>query len=100
MIQCPKCGGSSFHPRVSVKPNEILQQLRSSIGFTDQALINQALHDAEKDLDDYDTEIARLETAISVLKYKRERLEDYVAKCRSLLSPIRRLPPEILSLIF
>ncbi|THU98333.1 hypothetical protein K435DRAFT_777549 [Dendrothele bispora CBS 962.96] len=100
MIQCPKCGGSSFHPRVSVKPNEILQQLRSSIGFTDQALTNQALHDAEKDLGDYDTEIARLETAISVLKYKRERLEDYVAKCRSLLSPIRRLPPEILSLIF
>ncbi|THU78887.1 hypothetical protein K435DRAFT_769054 [Dendrothele bispora CBS 962.96] len=100
MAKCSKCGTSNFHPRVSVNDNEILQRLRSSVGFTDQALTNQLLHDAEKDLDDYGTEIARLKTAISVLKRKREHLEGYVVKCRSLLSPIRRLPPEILSLIF
>ncbi|THU78881.1 hypothetical protein K435DRAFT_603695, partial [Dendrothele bispora CBS 962.96] len=74
--------------------------LRSSVGFGDQVHVNSLLHDAEKDLDDYDTEIAQLETAISILKHKRARLEGHIAKFRSLLSPIRRLPPEILSLIF
>ncbi|THU83270.1 hypothetical protein K435DRAFT_689825, partial [Dendrothele bispora CBS 962.96] len=43
---------------------------------------------------------AQLEAAISVLKYKRKCLQDYVVKYRSLLVPIRRLPPEVLSLIF
>ncbi|THU92104.1 hypothetical protein K435DRAFT_967817 [Dendrothele bispora CBS 962.96] len=56
--------------------------------------------DAEKDLADYDTEIVRLETTISALKHKRTHLERYLANCRSLLSPIRRLPLEILTLVF
>ncbi|THU75287.1 hypothetical protein K435DRAFT_619767, partial [Dendrothele bispora CBS 962.96] len=41
-----------------------------------------------------------LETAISVLKYKRARLEGHITTCRSLLSPVRRLPWEILTLVF
>ncbi|THU75193.1 hypothetical protein K435DRAFT_602795, partial [Dendrothele bispora CBS 962.96] len=62
--------------------------------------ITSFLHDAEKDLDDYDTEIARLEMAISILKRKRAHLEGHITACRSLLSPIRRLPWEILTLVF
>ncbi|THU96650.1 hypothetical protein K435DRAFT_664095, partial [Dendrothele bispora CBS 962.96] len=101
MTQCSQCGTPKFQPRVSINSDEILQQLRSSfVGFRDQARINSLLQDAEKDLDDYDTEIARLETAISVLKHKRACLEGHIPKFRSLLSPIRRLPPELLSLIF
>ncbi|THU78885.1 hypothetical protein K435DRAFT_699140, partial [Dendrothele bispora CBS 962.96] len=100
MNPCSKCGTPNFHPRVLVKSDDILQQLRSSVGFGDQVHVNSLLHDAEKDLDDYDTEIARLETAISILKHKRARLEGHIARFRSLLSPIRRLPPEILGLIF
>ncbi|THU75963.1 hypothetical protein K435DRAFT_706010, partial [Dendrothele bispora CBS 962.96] len=101
MAKCSKCGSRpDFQPRVSINSDEILQQLRSSVGFRDQVHVKSLLHDAEKDLDNYDTEIARLETAISVLKHKRARLEGHIAKFRSLLSPIRRLPPEILGLIF
>ncbi|THU92385.1 hypothetical protein K435DRAFT_587227, partial [Dendrothele bispora CBS 962.96] len=74
--------------------------LRSSIGFQDQDVVKPLLSDAEKDLADYNTEIARSNTAISTLKYKRTLLERYLTNCRSLLSPIRRLPPEILTLIF
>ncbi|THU83260.1 hypothetical protein K435DRAFT_561145, partial [Dendrothele bispora CBS 962.96] len=62
--------------------------------------VNQLLRDAESDFASYDAEIAQLEAAISVLRHKRKCLQDYVAKHRSLLAPIRRLPPEILSLIF
>ncbi|THU92377.1 hypothetical protein K435DRAFT_613542, partial [Dendrothele bispora CBS 962.96] len=47
-----------------------------------------------------DTEIARLEMAISSLKHKRANLKRYLANYSSLLSPIRHLPPEILTLVF
>ncbi|THU81797.1 hypothetical protein K435DRAFT_692804, partial [Dendrothele bispora CBS 962.96] len=100
MALCSKCGSPSFHPRISIQTDEVLQQLRSSVGFQDQAVVKPLLRDAEKDLLDYDTEIAQLEMAISVVKHKRTRLERYIANCRSLLSPIRRLPPEILTLVF
>ncbi|THU95206.1 hypothetical protein K435DRAFT_798289 [Dendrothele bispora CBS 962.96] len=100
MAKCTKCGSPSSLPRVSIKSNEILQQLRSSVGFRDQTLINRLLHDTEKDIDDLNTEIERLETVISVLKHKREYLKDSVTNYRSLLSPIRRLPLELLTLIF
>ncbi|THU83263.1 hypothetical protein K435DRAFT_734094, partial [Dendrothele bispora CBS 962.96] len=99
MNQCSKCGNPT-NPRVSIKSDEILQQLRSSLGFKDQAVINSLLRDAEKDLACYDMEIAQLEMSISALKHKRMRLERYTANCRSLLSSIRRLPPEIFTLVF
>ncbi|THU82811.1 hypothetical protein K435DRAFT_690819, partial [Dendrothele bispora CBS 962.96] len=99
MTQCSKCGAPNFQPRVSINFDEIQQQLRS-LRFADKASVDELLRDAEKDFDDYDAGIARLETAISVLKHKRRRLEGHVAKYRSLLSPIRRLPPEILGLLF
>ncbi|THU89428.1 hypothetical protein K435DRAFT_621101, partial [Dendrothele bispora CBS 962.96] len=41
-----------------------------------------------------------MEIAISVLKRKRARLEGSITLCRSLLSPIRHLPWEILTLVF
>ncbi|THU78911.1 hypothetical protein K435DRAFT_737257, partial [Dendrothele bispora CBS 962.96] len=99
MTQCSKCGAPNFQPRVSINSDEIQQQLRS-LGFADKASVDELLRDSEKDFADYDAEIARLEVAISVLKHKRRRLEGHVAKYRSLLSPIHRLPPEILGLVF
>ncbi|THU92860.1 hypothetical protein K435DRAFT_593670, partial [Dendrothele bispora CBS 962.96] len=66
----------------------------------ENARVNQILHDAESDFANYDAEIARLEAALSVLIHKRKCLQDYVARHRSLLAPVRRPPPEVLSLIF
>ncbi|THV04353.1 hypothetical protein K435DRAFT_835449 [Dendrothele bispora CBS 962.96] len=102
MPQCSKCGSSVFHPRVSVDSQKIFQRLRDPVQATEEeaAYVNQIQHDAESDFASYDAEIAQLEAAISVLKHKRKCLQDYVAKHRSLLAPIRRLPPEVLSLIF
>ncbi|THU92057.1 hypothetical protein K435DRAFT_561534, partial [Dendrothele bispora CBS 962.96] len=64
------------------------------------ACVNQILHDAESDFVNYDAEIVRPEVAFSALMHKRKCLQDYVAQHRSLLAPVRRLPPEVLSLIF
>ncbi|THU87285.1 hypothetical protein K435DRAFT_620536, partial [Dendrothele bispora CBS 962.96] len=66
----------------------------------EKACIDQTVRDAESDFADYDAEIARLEKALSTLKHKRKCLQDHVAKQRSLLAPVRRLPPEVLNLIF
>ncbi|THU91695.1 hypothetical protein K435DRAFT_617765, partial [Dendrothele bispora CBS 962.96] len=66
----------------------------------EKACVNQILHDAESDFANYDAEIVRPEAAFSALMHKRKCLQDYVAQHRSLLAPVRRLPPEVLSLIF
>ncbi|THV04354.1 hypothetical protein K435DRAFT_202202 [Dendrothele bispora CBS 962.96] len=107
MITCPQCDSSIFHPRVMVDPDaddsaKITQRLRDPAQVTEEETVraNQILHDAESDFASYEAEIAQLEATISVLKHKRKCLQDYVAKHRSLLAPIRRLPPEVLSLIF
>ncbi|THV04340.1 hypothetical protein K435DRAFT_584994, partial [Dendrothele bispora CBS 962.96] len=66
----------------------------------EMARADQILQDAESDFASYDAEIARLKTALSLIEHKRQFLQEYVYKHRSLLAPVRRLPPEILSLIF
>ncbi|THV04339.1 hypothetical protein K435DRAFT_649365, partial [Dendrothele bispora CBS 962.96] len=80
----------------------MFERLRSPAEATEaeKARANQILQDAESDFASYDAEIARLKTALSVLEHKRQCLQDYVDKHRSLLAPVRRLPPEILGLIF
>ncbi|THV03780.1 hypothetical protein K435DRAFT_248245 [Dendrothele bispora CBS 962.96] len=105
MLQCSKCDSFLFHPRVLLQEDsdeKILQRLRSPAAVTeeDTAYVDQTLHDAESDLANYDAETTRLEKAVFVLKLQRQRLQDHVVKHRSLLSPIRRLPLEVLDLIF
>ncbi|EEB92735.1 hypothetical protein MPER_08712, partial [Moniliophthora perniciosa FA553] len=74
--------------------------LRRTISDTDKQVINQVLLDAEKELNDYDVEISRLRTAILALESRREGVKRMMDKYRSLLSPIHRMPPEILKTIF
>ncbi|THV03752.1 hypothetical protein K435DRAFT_650628, partial [Dendrothele bispora CBS 962.96] len=105
MIQCPKCNSPIFHPRALVDSDDwqkIFQRLRdpAQVAEEETVRVKQVIHDAESEVASYDAEIAQLEAALSVLRHKRECLQDYAAKHRSLLAPIRRLPPEILSFIF
>ncbi|KIK52728.1 hypothetical protein GYMLUDRAFT_233298 [Collybiopsis luxurians FD-317 M1] len=55
---------------------------------------------SDRDLEDYESEIARLQTQLVYVEAQRERLRDYRTKLRSLRSPIRRIPNEVLSRIF
>ncbi|KAJ6555019.1 hypothetical protein DFH09DRAFT_1494130 [Mycena vulgaris] len=48
----------------------------------------------------YDTEISRLRAELSAVECDRAMLQDHYEGCRSLLSPIRWLPSEILAEIF
>ncbi|KAJ7146976.1 hypothetical protein C8R44DRAFT_973518 [Mycena epipterygia] len=48
----------------------------------------------------YDSEIKRLQERLDELKSDREKLQSYAHGCRSVFSPVRRLPPELLIEIF
>ncbi|THU78156.1 hypothetical protein K435DRAFT_700691, partial [Dendrothele bispora CBS 962.96] len=105
MIQCPKCNSPIFQPRALVDSDDwqkIFQRLRdpAQVAEEETVRVKQAIHDAESEVASYDAEIAQLEAALSDLRYKRWCLQDYVDRHSSLLAPIRRLPPDILSLIF
>ncbi|KAK7012406.1 hypothetical protein R3P38DRAFT_2490250, partial [Favolaschia claudopus] len=48
----------------------------------------------------YDTEISRLTAELEALKEDRAGIQDFYDECSSIISPVRRLPPEILTQIF
>ncbi|KAJ7272837.1 hypothetical protein C8J57DRAFT_260219 [Mycena rebaudengoi] len=48
----------------------------------------------------YDPEISRVRAILETLERKRKSLEVYQERYRSVLSPVRKLPPEILQTIF
>ncbi|KAJ7778762.1 hypothetical protein DFH07DRAFT_539487 [Mycena maculata] len=48
----------------------------------------------------YDPEISRVQNVLASLRDQRRRLQWFQECCHSLLSPIRKLPPEILQTIF
>ncbi len=62
--------------------------------------IGRAIHDLEAKLSEYDSEISALETTLSLLRDARNDLKHSLLAHRSLVSPIRRLPIEILQAIF
>ncbi|KAK7029007.1 hypothetical protein VNI00_014717 [Paramarasmius palmivorus] len=67
---------------------------------SDRHIITQYLLDSEQELRDCQAEMNRLQAALLMLEGKQSRLKKNMEKYRYLLSPIRRLPTEILSAIF
>ncbi|KAJ7443401.1 hypothetical protein B0H11DRAFT_2344997 [Mycena galericulata] len=55
---------------------------------------------APAELARYDAQIERLQKTLTNLIFDRANLATYAEGCRSVLSPIRRLPTELLALIF
>ncbi|KAF5375275.1 hypothetical protein D9758_000288 [Tetrapyrgos nigripes] len=66
----------------------------------DISVIQDLLSAPLEKLESLNSEIIRLENALSGLKAERDHLQSYVDQHRNLLSPFRRLPPEIISEIF
>ncbi|PBK64120.1 hypothetical protein ARMSODRAFT_918601 [Armillaria solidipes] len=62
--------------------------------------IGRAIHDLEAKLSECDSEISALETTLLLLRNARNDLKHSLLAHRSLVSPIRRLPIEILQAIF
>ncbi|KAL0570086.1 hypothetical protein V5O48_011880 [Marasmius crinis-equi] len=77
---------------------EILKFFRSTT--SNKATVSQFLHNAELEMQEYQTEINKLKTAIYALENKRNRLKRTAEMYKSLLAPIHIVPSEILTMIF
>ncbi|KAK1219058.1 hypothetical protein PQX77_018234 [Marasmius sp. AFHP31] len=90
---------SSFVDPSSVRTS-IKGSFRNTITSSDRHTISQFLLDAEQEIQRNDAEINRLRTAIHLLEIKKSGLKKSMDRCHSLLSPVHRLPTEILMEIF
>ncbi|KAE9408923.1 hypothetical protein BT96DRAFT_627091 [Gymnopus androsaceus JB14] len=90
---CSKCR-NPLKPRVHVNSDG-----PSNPGLSPNE-IRELILLSEKDFDDYDAEIARLQSQLISIRDQRKRLVDYNTQLRSLLSSFREIPNEILCIIF
>ncbi|KAL0066176.1 hypothetical protein AAF712_006801 [Marasmius tenuissimus] len=67
-----------------------------TITSSDRHTISQFLLDAEQEMQRHDAEIWRLRIALHILETKKSGLKKSMDRCHSLLSPVHRLPTEIL----
>ncbi|KAF9040337.1 hypothetical protein BDP27DRAFT_1244625, partial [Rhodocollybia butyracea] len=98
---CSLCHSTVFKPRVSVT-NDVYEHLRSTNTLPENIIsdIPALLSSVQKDLDDYESEIYRLQIHIADIQTRRESLRTHEENLQSLLSPIRRLPNELLTRVF
>ncbi|KAF9066742.1 hypothetical protein BDP27DRAFT_1329972 [Rhodocollybia butyracea] len=100
-VICFRCSQSTT-PRTNIDTLELSQRFRSEYGpsSVDTKEIAEMLKAIDKDLEDYDSEILLLQSRILYIKTQQTRLKKHAVDLRSLNSPIRRVPNEILLRIF
>jgi hypothetical protein len=101
ILQCKNCG-SSFQEALKplVSPVPPLLGTNSRPTNVEVADIRRVLLDTEADLLAYDRDIDLLEAVLESRRRERQALEEFRKLHASLLSPIRRLPSELLFEIF
>ncbi|KAI3616955.1 hypothetical protein WG66_004112 [Moniliophthora roreri] len=101
MLDTPIIQHKSLSKSLSVSRSSAMKRLfRNTISSADRHIITQYLRDAEKDVKDCQAEISRLKMAIITLESRRDGLRKSMDRYRSLLSPVHRLPAEILLNVF
>lgn len=101
--KCLTCGLCNFTPRLIINSNALNERLRSDYGgaaIAAAAEVKEMLSELSKDYQGYSSEIARLQLEIRLLSSQQQHLKEYESKLRSLVSPIRKLPNEIILIIF
>ncbi|KAJ7144955.1 hypothetical protein C8R43DRAFT_1108790 [Mycena crocata] len=97
---CEQCNHVFEH--IHYQLDALLAALRHNYspegGEADQ--IRRAIIDIDEEFKRYDPELSRLQSILSSLQQKRGNLQWYQDCCRGVLSPLRKLPPEILREIF
>ncbi|KAJ7511157.1 hypothetical protein B0H11DRAFT_867379 [Mycena galericulata] len=92
-----------FSSQILPSPDKILQLkdlLRSHSMPPDSSHFRSVAEASLYEIKRYDAEIARIRQVLVDLRAERATLIAYADGCRSLFSPIRRVPPEILLEIF
>ncbi|KAF7371186.1 ABC protein [Mycena sanguinolenta] len=113
--RCSECGfflgtssddsqqiSESFAVRVDTTPEyyKLLSSNDPPYESCDVELVDSVVSETEKCLERIDDRIARLRSRLAQLEHQRLSLSKHLARNKSILSPLRRLPDEILVEIF
>ncbi|KAJ6457441.1 hypothetical protein C8R47DRAFT_1164374 [Mycena vitilis] len=104
--KCPECGSFPLDAAtsdVSATPGTRLHTLLSTNEPPDEAdlsLIQSALSQADARLAALNEGMSRLQDRLKQLEEERASVSSYRLRIRNILSPLRRIPPEILGEIF
>ncbi|KAJ7615189.1 hypothetical protein DFH06DRAFT_1239777 [Mycena polygramma] len=90
---------SSLLPTPADK-EQLISLLRSNSVPVDRSRFDAVIASSRSEVARYDTEIRWLQPFLDRMISERAELLDYTVGCRSLFSPIRRLPTEIITEIF
>ncbi|KAK7041950.1 hypothetical protein VNI00_008932 [Paramarasmius palmivorus] len=85
---------------LSAASSSIAKIFHHTITSSERRMVNQFLIDAERALNEYEIDIKKHKAAIIALEGKHSQLKKKADKYRSLLSPVHRIPPEVLARIF
>ncbi|KAE9409888.1 hypothetical protein BT96DRAFT_784934, partial [Gymnopus androsaceus JB14] len=99
---CAKCGHSFHLDLQALKYDETMRRVRSgySPDELERAVYSKMLDSAQTDIDRCQSELDRLQNLTKEIETRRELLEACVVGIRSIMSPIRILPVELLGEIF
>ncbi|KAE9409970.1 hypothetical protein BT96DRAFT_912867 [Gymnopus androsaceus JB14] len=99
---CAKCGDSFQMDLHELKYDETIRRVRS--GYSpyglERALYSKLLEDAQEEMDRCQTELRRLQELSKAMEAQQELLGTYMAGIRCMMSPIYKLPQEMLGEIF
>ncbi|KAJ6501880.1 hypothetical protein C8R45DRAFT_1091808 [Mycena sanguinolenta] len=82
-------------PQPPVPPNDLADLLRSSAPINGVEFSHTTAY-----IDELRSQVGMLDTAIASLQLRRSELQQSIKTHKAILSPIRRLPPEIIGEIF
>jgi hypothetical protein len=88
----------SFKTLHKLRTFDIYSHLRSNRASPTE--VSELIEDLRHEVEEYDQEIGRLYSAIFALQNKKKELLVYEKKLKWFLSPVRKLPKEIVSEIF
>jgi hypothetical protein len=94
---CPNCE-KEYEAIPKIRDFNIVSKTRSNAFSFDT--VAELLKTSESELQEYDEEIKRLKGRIFALGGRKKKLEAYTVALRPLLSPIRKLPLDVLGSIF
>ncbi|KAJ7671265.1 hypothetical protein DFH06DRAFT_1293331 [Mycena polygramma] len=103
---CAICGTTGFKSSQimedPISPTALREVLRSNVPPPAkwEATLRDVIQKAPAELERYDAEIRKLQVLLSGLVSERAALSSHSDACRSVFSPIRRLPVELLTKIF
>ncbi|KAJ6480744.1 hypothetical protein C8R47DRAFT_1050065 [Mycena vitilis] len=100
---CESCKHPLLPPDALPTPKQtgvLLEYLRSSSVPRDPSGYQAAISASTAALVQYDSQIERLQETLRRMRADRTKLQGHIDGCRSVFSPVRRLPPEILCEIF